>query len=112
MPLPVTEALWGKVLEDFAADKSHEAFLLHCQQCDLLSEAARRYSAYKSTLNEDQTDERDAIDRRLGAVALLAMSQLDDLRTPPAVVGRKVLTAVAAVLAIVSVIGIAMLATM
>lgn len=106
----VTEALWKKVTEDFSNDKAHQAFLGHCSDADRLSDAASRYAAMKKALNEDQVDERKAIDKRLAAIAILAMNQLETRRTPPATRGRRVLAIVAALLAVGSVIGMALLA--
>jgi hypothetical protein len=108
----VAEALWSKVLEDFSSDKTHEAFLEHCRNANLLPEAARRYREHKNTLNEAQKEEREAVDKRLSAVAILAMSQLDAKRSPPATRGKKVLTLIAAVIALGSVLGLAMLYAM
>jgi Lon protease-like protein len=108
---PVTEALWLKVLEDFESDKAHQAFLTHCRDADVLPEAARRYSQRKNTLNESQSEEREAIDKRMAAIALLAMSQLEERRTPPNSRAKRILTYVAALMAVGTVIvGMALLA--
>lgn len=39
------ELLWSKVEEAWDEDKRHQAFLMFCQQNQLLGEAARRYRA-------------------------------------------------------------------
>ncbi len=105
----MTEALWNQVLDDFGTNKTHEAFLTHCRDNDALADAARRYRAHKDSLNEDQQAEREAIDQRLAAIAILAMSQLDERRSQPRAEtrGRKLLTLVAAVLAVASVLALA-----
>ena len=107
----ILEALWSKVLEDFSSDKAHQAFLTHCKEADMLPEAAKRYREHKNTLNEDQEDERESVAKRLNAVALLAMSQLDDRRTArPPTRGRQLVVALAALIAIGSAIGLALAA--
>lgn len=108
-PDAVTDALWKRVCADFESDKAHQAFLTHCQQADALVEAARLYRDHKHTLNEDQADEREAVDKRLAAIAVLAMSQLDERRSQPRDTSRgtKILTVIAAVLAVASVIALA-----
>ncbi len=105
----VTDALWDNVLADFEADKAHQAFLTHCRDAGVLPEAARRYREHKNTLNENQEAERENVDNRLSAVALLAMSQLDAQRSEPSKRGKLVLTVVAAVLALSTLLAAAML---
>lgn len=105
----MTDALWKRVCADFESDKAHQAFLNHCREADALAEAARLYRDHKHTLNEDQVGEREAVDKRLAAIAILAMSQLDERRSQPrdTTRGKKILTVVAAVLAVASVIALA-----
>lgn len=105
----VAEALWKRVLDDFGSDKAHQAFMTHCREADLLPDAARRYREHKNTLNEGQEEERAAVDKRLAAVALLAMSQLDARRSPPNTRGRRILTMIAAAIALGSLLSLALL---
>lgn len=79
----IIDALWTKVTEDFAASKPHQAFLEHCRQSDQLPEAARRYRQHKEQLDDDDEVGRAEADKRLSAIALLAMAQLDANRSTP-----------------------------
>ena len=103
----VADALWEKVSQDLRAEGAHQAFLEHCARFDLLSEAARRYREVKDALaaEEPQRAEDDElrilIDKRLAAIAMLAMAQLEARRTEPASPrSRRWLTLIAAVIAI------------
>lgn len=73
----VLSALWGKVLERFDDDAPHAAFIEHARRSGSLAEAARRYRAHRESLTADADEpSRRQIDRRLAAIALLAMSEL------------------------------------
>jgi hypothetical protein len=75
-------ALWQKVCEDFSATPAHEAFLRFCHEEGELPYAASCYRGRKDALPEGDP-EREAIDKRLAAIAILAMSQLDLHRSEP-----------------------------
>lgn len=114
------ELLWSKVEEAWDEDKRHQAFLVFCQQNQLLGEAARRYRAIAEAptttatarserddaaqdddgaagagpgADAESTDDEAAVaalekrraeaKKRLGAIALLAMSSLDLQRSSP-----------------------------
>lgn len=78
----ITEALWERVAADWTAEGPHRAFLEHCTRADLLPEAARRYREAKEA-NEADEALRALFDRRLAAIATLAIASLDARRTPP-----------------------------
>jgi hypothetical protein len=100
-------ALWAKVCEDFAATNAHDAFVRHCHESDELAFAARCYRQRRDALPEDDP-EREAIDKRLAAIALLAMSQLELHKTVPTKSNLvRVLAVVAALLALAAIIGLA-----
>jgi hypothetical protein len=73
---PAFEALWAHVLAHWDDDKAHAAFLEHCQEQDRLLAAAKRYRGLKGSPQHDAQAER-----RLAAVAILAMARLDRSRT-------------------------------
>jgi hypothetical protein len=69
---PALEALWKRVLDAWDDEAAHVAFLDHCRQSDRLVEAAVRYRGMVG----DRA--RSALaQKKLDAVALLAMAQLD-----------------------------------
>ena len=83
------EALWKKVLSDFEGE-AHGKFVQHAQRANLLPEAAKRYRLFKEQLEADESlgeDERkarlEAVDKRLGGIAMLAMAQLDARKSEP-----------------------------
>ena len=72
------ESLWKNVLDHWDEDKAHAAFLEHCNQTGQLAQAAARYRG--------MTGDRDrgpSAQKRLQAVAVLAMTTLEASRTPP-----------------------------
>ncbi len=73
----VLEALWKKVLDDFEDDAAHARFIEHCRSTNQLLEAAVRYRGMKG----DHARGRQA-DKRLGAIATLAIASLETTRTP------------------------------
>jgi hypothetical protein len=83
---PVLEALWKNVLDRWDEDAAHGAFLEHCRLEQRLDEAATRYRGMAG----DRT--RAAIaEKRLKAVTLLALAQLETARSSPRVAaGRSV----------------------
>jgi hypothetical protein len=76
---PALEGHWKKVLDDFADETRHGAFLEYCRATNQLLEAAVRYRG--------MAGDRDRVARArqgLTAVSLLAVAALDQHRTPPA----------------------------
>ncbi len=69
---PLLEALWKTALDDWEQDAVHGAFLQHCQATQQLPEAAARYKGMCG-----DRERGAAAERRLGAVALLAMAALE-----------------------------------
>jgi len=76
MPDPVLEALWKRVTDNWEDDRTHEAFLRHCQENALLGEAAARYRMFR----EDEARGEFA-KKRLEAITLLATTALLAQRT-------------------------------
>ena len=74
---PILEALWKKTLDDFDDESAHAAFLDHCQATRQLLEAAIRYRGMAG----DHVRGRIA-ERRLAAIAALALADLETERTP------------------------------
>ena len=74
------DALWEKVIEDFRDDQAHQRFLEYSRQSGQLLEAARRYRKRK---DEGHDGEAEIIDKRLAAIALYAMAELDVKRGEP-----------------------------
>ncbi len=110
MPEPadiaVAEALWRKVAEAPDDDEPHAAYLAHCAKTDQLSDAARRYRALKDGLAPDDP-KRAAIDKRLAAVAFMAMASLDDKRSAaPNPRARTLFTVLAALIMAAAMIGL------
>jgi hypothetical protein len=77
------EALWKRVLDDWDSDASHALFLEHCQRTEQLAEAAARYLG----MTGDRVRGPSA-QKRLQAVATLAVLALEASRTSPRVVTR------------------------
>ena len=71
------ETLWKHVLDHWEDDKAHGAFLEHCREHGQLAEAAARYRGMTGDHERGQSAEK-----RLQAVALLAMTQLESMRSP------------------------------
>jgi len=74
---PVLDALWKRCVEDWSDDRAHGAFIEHCQNTRQLLEAAVRYRG----MSGDHARGPSA-GKRLEAIALLAMTQLESVRTP------------------------------
>ena len=73
----VLEVLWKRVLDDFANDAAHGAFVEHCQLTNQLLEAAVRYRGMAG----DHV--RGAMaQQRLNGIAALAMATLEMERIP------------------------------
>lgn len=75
---PVLDALWKRVTDDFADEKAHGAFLDYCRTNERLVEAAVRYRGMVG-----DRDRAAAAEKKLKAVALLAMTELESSRSPP-----------------------------
>ena len=72
----VLDALWKNVVDRWDDDAAHGAFIDHCQQSDQLVEAAVRYRGMAGDRERGQQAQR-----RLNAIAALAMARLEGLRT-------------------------------
>ncbi len=77
MPEPDLEHAWQGVLDRWADDAAHQAFLDLCVATDRLAAAAARYRSLLAA-----PDRREQAARRLEAVALLAVTRLEATRTP------------------------------
>ncbi len=86
---PDLEVLWRHTLDHWDDDKAHTAFLQHCDAGNQLPEAAARYRGMAA----DHT-RAEVAEKKLRAVAALAMAKLETQRTPPAG-GNKILTFIA-----------------
>lgn len=73
---PVLEALWKRVVDGWDDDAAHRTFLEHCAEEDRLPEAAARYRGMKG-----DRDRGPAAEKRLAAVAALAVAKLESTRT-------------------------------
>lgn len=78
MPDPVLEALWKRITDNWDDDRAHEAFLRHCHDSSQLGEAAARYRPFR-----DDEVRGPLAQKRLGAIALLAMNALLAERKEP-----------------------------
>jgi hypothetical protein len=74
---PVLDALWKKALDDFDDESAHAAFIDHCQATRQLLEAAVRYRGMAGDHARGKIAER-----RLAAIAALALADLETERTP------------------------------
>lgn len=82
---PRLDELWQTVLGDWNDDAAHAAFLDHARATKQLGAAAARYREEvkrASTYREDTTRVETA-QKRLGAIAMLALADLDASRTQP-----------------------------
>ncbi|HVU04445.1 MAG TPA: hypothetical protein VHE30_21960 [Polyangiaceae bacterium] len=75
----VLEALWKKVLDAWDDEAAHGAFIEHCRATDRLLEAAVRYRGMAGDHVRGA-----AADKRLKAIALLAVASLETERSTPA----------------------------
>jgi hypothetical protein len=74
---PVFEALWARVLEAWADDKTHTAVLDHALRVQALPELAGRYRALV-----DDPDKGTLAKKRLDAIVLAATQMLMSMKTP------------------------------
>ncbi|MFZ5895974.1 MAG: hypothetical protein ACOY0T_33265 [Myxococcota bacterium] len=73
---PALEALWKNALDAWDDERAHSAFLEYCRSTQRLAEAAVRYRG----MAKDR-DRAAVAERKLKAVVLLAMSQLEASRS-------------------------------
>lgn len=74
---PALEALWKRVLDDWEDERAHGAFIEYCQNNDELLEGAVRYRGMSGDHVRGESAEK-----RLKAIALLAIAGLESQRTP------------------------------
>jgi hypothetical protein len=79
------EALWKSVLDRWDEERAHGAFLEYCQATDQLAEAAARYRGMKG-----DRDRSALAERRLAAIAIIAIAKLHATRSPVARSGRRI----------------------
>src|SRR6478752_5455097 len=79
------EALWKSVLDRWEDERTHGAFLEYCQSTDQLAEAAARYRGMKG-----DRDRSLLAEKRLAAIAIVALAKLHATRSPMAGPGRRV----------------------
>lgn len=70
------DTLWKHVLDHWDEEAAHRAFLEHCRVEDALVEAAVRYRGMKGDRAKGPLAEK-----KLAAIAVLAMTKLEVLRT-------------------------------
>ncbi len=70
------EALWKHVLDHWDEERTHAAFLEHCQATDQLAEAAARYRGMKG-----DRDRSAVAEKRLAGIAFIALAKLEASRT-------------------------------
>jgi hypothetical protein len=73
---PVLEALWKNVVDRWDDDAAHRAFIEHCERSEKLAEAAARYRGMSGDRQRGEQAQK-----RLGAIAAVAMAKLETLRT-------------------------------
>jgi hypothetical protein len=77
-PDPALEALWKHALDNWENDAAHRAFLEHCQNHEVLDEAAVRYRGMKG-----DRDRGPGAEKRLKTILALALSKLEVQRAEP-----------------------------
>jgi hypothetical protein len=77
-PDPALEALWKHALDHWDNDAAHRAFLDHCQNNDVLDEAAVRYRGMKG-----DREKGPGAEQRLKAILIMALSKLEVQRAEP-----------------------------
>lgn len=77
------EALWKTVLDRWSDDRTHGAFLEYCGASDQLAEAATRYRGMKG-----DRDRSEIAEKRLAAIAVIAIAKLEATRSPARPKGR------------------------
>lgn len=82
---PRLDELWQQVLQTWSDDAAHAAFLEHARATNQLGAAAARYREevkQAGAYREDATRVETA-QKRLNAIAFLALSDLESSRTQP-----------------------------
>lgn len=97
------EALWKNVVDHWDDDKTHAAFLEHCQSSDQLAEAAVRYRGMRG----DRDRGPDA-DKRLQGVAMIAMAKLEAARNASRPVPRRTASLVLIAFFVLATIGLSL----
>ncbi len=94
---------WEEVEADWENPKTHEKYLVLCQQIDLLSDAGARYRKVRET-NPERADEAKA---RIDKILAIAMASLAATGTSaePAQQTRRFITLVAAGLSLALILG-------
>jgi hypothetical protein len=101
----IAEALWAKVVDDLSEDAAYATYLQHCQDAELLPDAAQRFQQIKAELDDDDA-QRELIDKRLAGIALVALSKLDGQRIDPKpATVKQFLTFIIVLLALSAVVG-------
>jgi hypothetical protein len=82
---PRLDDLWQNVLARWDDDAAHAAFLDHCRALKQLGVAASRYreEVKKASAYREDTTRVETAQKRLNAVALLAVIELDATRSEP-----------------------------
>ena len=70
------EALWKSVLDHWDEERIHAAFLEYCRTTEKLGEAGTRYRGMKGDRGRSEVAEK-----RLAAIAIIALSMLEATRT-------------------------------
>ena len=98
---PAFETLWTHVLAHWEDDKPHVAFLEHCHAHDQLVAAAKRYRG----LSQSATHQAQAT-RRLNAIAVMALANMERTRSGPAGAKRQAGRLVALIFLVATVTGL------
>ena len=77
-PDAAIDALWKHLLEHWDEESAHGAFIEYCQQTNALVAAAARYREVSA-----DGEHHEAAQKRLSAITILALSQLESTRTQP-----------------------------
>ena len=96
------EALWKAVLDRWDEDRPHGAFLEYCDGTGQLAEAAARYRGMKG-----DRDRSAIAEKRLVAIAIIAVAQLEATRSPAPRRGRSWINLVLAAALGMGVVGLA-----
>ena len=81
---PAVEALWKNALDHWDEEKAHVAFIEACRESGRLAEAATRYRGMSG-----DRDRGPEAEKRLKGVLVIAMAQLEVVRTPEPVTKRR-----------------------
>ena len=98
---PAVEALWKNALDHWDEEKAHVAFIEACRESGRLAEAATRYRGMSG-----DRDRGPEAEKRLKGVLVIAMAQLEVVRTPEPVTKRRAGTVATLVLLVAGTIGL------